>query len=122
MKAALLALSAFALASTAAAEQPRPVQAWLKDARERITQAAAADPRVTEPVTVQFRLSADQRLTGVHAVRTSGSAVVDQAVVDATRKTRLAKAPFELVGREITVLENPTPPAVQTAATGSPAR
>ena len=103
MKAAFIALSAIAFASTAAAQQPPRVEAWLGEAREQITQAVEAKAPVPGTVRVQFRVGADRRLSGAHVVESSGSRDLDEAVVAAVKRSRPAKPPVDLLGRRVTL-------------------
>ena len=93
MKSVLFTLAAMAVATTAAAQQPRHVQSWVDGAREQITQAAAAE--ATAPGTA-----------------------VDQAVLRAAKKVRADQLPNELVGRAVTLQIAVAPAgAVQAAST-----
>lgn len=108
MKAQLLVLSAAGLllaaapltAQAAPADVQRYVQKAAGDAGERLTDKGVALGNRT--VTVKARVGLD-RLNGAQVVGSSGSAELDDQVATALRNVRTAKAPPELVGREVTL-------------------
>lgn len=108
MKAQLLVLSAAGLllsaapfsAQAAPADVERYVAIASQDAGERLTDRGVALGDKT--IAVRARVGLD-RLNGAQVVRTSGSAELDDQVAAALRNVRTAKAPPELVGREVTL-------------------
>jgi len=108
MKAQLLVLSAAGLLLSAApfsacaapADVERYVAAASNDADARLADRGVALAGKT--VTVRARIGLD-RLNGAQVVQTSGSAELDDQVASALRNVKTAKAPPELVGREVTL-------------------